>query len=281
MTLTPGEALATCERALRQLMRVAYRESYKEDWIRKIASDVQRAAWQDRRAVETRERASRGVALLPTDELEYSQFFELRSIAEKHWEPLSSALGAQKETMVLLKRFDRLRNPVAHSRELLPHERDLLSGIAGEIRNKVTIYMSSQDENGDYFPRIESICDSYGNTFDGGDPNFPGAVEAGLKLRVGDVVEFACVGTDPSGRELQWSLEHANMSTRAETEFARGSEATLVWRVEPQHVRVRAAVVIKLSTVDAEYHRFSGFDQQVDWRFASVLPPGPPPAAAP
>ena len=61
--------------------------------------------------------------------------------------------------MALLKRLDNIRNAVGHSRPLLPFERDLLSGIAGQIRNQVTIYMSTQDEAGDIYPRIESVTD--------------------------------------------------------------------------------------------------------------------------
>lgn len=38
-------------------------------------------------------------------------------------------------------------------------------------------------------------------------------------------------------------------------------------------MRINAAVVLHLITVDATYHRFNGFDEQVDWIFDSVLPP--------
>lgn len=276
-TLSPSEALRTCERALRQLMRHAYRAEWGDDWLAHVASEELRDKWTARKRDETQARASRGVAQLPDDELEYAQLFELRDIAYRHWSPLHPALGDRKETAVLLKRFDRLRNSVAHSRDILPFERDIMSGIAGEIRNKVTIYMSSQDPAGDYFPRIESITDSFGNTFNGSDPNSPNAfistIQTGLGLRVGDTVTFDCVGTDPHGRELEWELHHSNMAQRSTVERARGQQATLVWKVEDKHVRINATVVLLLTTVDATYHRFNGYDEQVDWIFDSVLPP--------
>lgn len=80
------------------------------------------------------------------------------------WEALDGALGAKKEITVLRDRFEALRNAVAQSRELLPFEEELLSAIAGEMRNRVTIHISGQDPAGDYFPRIELVRDSLGNS---------------------------------------------------------------------------------------------------------------------
>lgn len=97
---------------------------------------------------------------------------------------------------------------------------------------QVTIYMSSQDPAGDYFPRIESITDSFGNTFNGSDPSsrnaFVSTIQTGLGLRVGDTFTFDCVGTDPHGRELEWELHHSNMTQTSTVERARGQQATLV-----------------------------------------------------
>lgn len=66
---------------------------------------------------------------------------------------METALGPKVETLPLLARFEQLRNSVAHSRGILAFEEALLSGIAGQIRNQVTIFMSIQDPSGDYYPR--------------------------------------------------------------------------------------------------------------------------------
>jgi len=67
------------------------------------------------------------------------------------------------------------------------------------------------------------------------------------------------------------SLEHdANLHSRTRP---RTAGDTGLWKVEYKHVRINAAVVLHLITVDATYHRFNGFDEQVDWIFDSVLPP--------
>ncbi|MFT4398049.1 hypothetical protein ACLTEW_24300 [Gordonia lacunae] len=231
------------------------------------------AEWAARRSVEQQHRLGRGVTQIPSGELEFAQFFELIDIADKNWQPLSSALGKKAETFALLKRFRRLRDPIAHSRELLPFEQDILSGIAGEIRNKVTIYLSSQDQSGDYYPRIEQITDQFGNVYNGTDPENPTWVNAQEKLQVGDTVDFTCVGLDPQGRELEWSLQQANVGTYTSTVQARGNTVTLRWTVEPEHVRIRPVSIITLRALATKYHRFSNHDQLVNWQFTSVVPP--------
>lgn len=155
----PSVALVKLERALRRVMQHTYHEHFKDDWLKRISTDEQRACWEARATEEEKKRTKRGAAVTPSSGLEFAHLAELRAILKKEWSPVAPALGAHKEvgTMLeraadieaLLKRFDDLRNTVAHSRDLLPFEKDLLSGIAGDIENRVTIYMSSKDASGD------------------------------------------------------------------------------------------------------------------------------------
>ena len=269
-SLAPGEALITCERALRQLMRVAYKTSYGENWLSRFVDDDSRAEWHKRYEAERKARTPRGVAQLPDDELEYSQFFELRAIADRDWEPLAECLGKKAETMPLLKRFDRMRDSVAHSRDLLPFEQDLLSGIAGEIRNKVTIYMSTRDPSGEYYPRIESVMDSYGHSILNPDPNRIETKRTELVLQPGTTVSFTCRGTDPSGRLLDWSLDIFYGVTVLAT--ATGNEAELIWNVSDSHVMEDLEVTVRLATHDAKYHRNGSYDQSCGFRYR-IIPP--------
>jgi hypothetical protein len=161
--LEPTIALRTCERALRDLYTAAYPDAFGDGWLERIASAEKVARWEEKREVERKRREPRGVATVPDEFLAYAEFHELVAIAQKHWQPLQKALGEKAETLPLLKRFERLRNTVAHSRETLPFEDDLLSGIAGELRNRVAKYMSEQDPGGEYFARIEFAMDSFGH----------------------------------------------------------------------------------------------------------------------
>ncbi len=160
--LEPSVALTTCETALRQLMTLAYEAAYGDDWLGRIASKEQLDTWHARAGDELAVRGRKGVLAVPNGGLAHSNLYDLLKIAEKHWEPLSAALGRKASVMPLLHRFDNLRNSVAHSRQLLPFEQDRLSGIAGQIRNQVTIFMSAHDPTWDIYPRIESVTDQFG-----------------------------------------------------------------------------------------------------------------------
>lgn len=57
---------------------------------------------------------------------------------------------------VFLTELEKLRDPEAHRRELMPHQKALAYGISGEIRTQITRFRSEQDTGESYFPRIES-----------------------------------------------------------------------------------------------------------------------------
>ena len=117
-------------------------------------------------------------------------------------------MDEQRAVRALLKRLDDLRNTIAHGRALVPFEVELASGIAGDVRNRVTLYMTLQDPGGDHFPRIESVTDEFGNVLDGSltlKTSNP-LCQTGVTLRVDDRVRFVCRGTDPQGRDLRWTL---------------------------------------------------------------------------
>lgn len=204
-TLEPSVALSTCETALRELTH-SYGTSYGDDWLERVSTPSQRKAWEGRASDEKQARVPKGVARVPNVGLAYANFYDLVRIAEKYWKPLSGALGKQKSVLPLLARFDNLRNTIGHSRPLLAFEQDLMSGIAGQIRNQVTLFMSDQDDAGEIYPRIESISDSFGRRIESSvvDGEIAGSVTTrDVIVRPGDVVTFTCVGVDPQGRDLR------------------------------------------------------------------------------
>jgi hypothetical protein len=150
-------------------MTYAYNAAYGANWLQWISSDEQRQDWARRHEQEKKKRTGKGAAVVPNHGLAYSDLKDLVGIVQKRWQPIEPAFGAsaKSETRALLVRFETLRNTAMHGRTPLVFEQELMSGIAGQIRNQVTIFMSSQDPQGDYFPRIESITDSFGNTFEG------------------------------------------------------------------------------------------------------------------
>jgi hypothetical protein len=266
--LEPTAALTTCEQALRELYARAYTEAFGPGWLDLVATADRRNAWRAKREVERARRTRAGVAVVPEDELAYAEFWELCEIAEAHWAPLASALGKQKQMLPLLRRFESLRNTVAHSRPVLPFEADLLSGIAGEIRNRVTIHMIGQDPSGEYFARIETVVDSLGHEILADASSSATGFATDVTLRVGDVVHFTCHATDPHDRPIRWEIATVPGGAGA---VAEGADVELAWTVEDRHVSQSAAVVIAM-TSDSLHHRIEG---KVDGRvifYYRVLP---------
>ncbi|MGW7425864.1 Swt1 family HEPN domain-containing protein [Streptomyces sp. NPDC054813] len=272
--MQPAEALATCEQALRSLIASVLAKKLGTDWVSQVFPEERAVKIRGIRDEEAGRRTRRGVASVPSSELAYAQFFDILALLKKYWADFKPALGNHSETLGLLSRFEALRNSVAHSRDLLPFEEELLSGIAGEIRNRVTIYMSSQDPAGDYFARIDSVIDSLGNCIDTFPPD---PMEHGVSLRTGavlhpgDTITFRCRGTDPQGRDLTWWV----LPTRdTDNPCYTGRDLDIVWRVSSTDVAARRNVHIYMKS-SGPYHRVNtgtdGFDYCATFIY-TVLP---------
>lgn len=270
--IPPSVALSSCEGALRQLLALVLKQKFGADWLSRVASGERVSRWEARREEEQRRRITRGVASIPAEPLAYAEFYELIEIAKKNWSEVSPALGKKSVTGALLDRFDDLRNTVAHSRDLLPFEEDLLAGISGEIRNRVTLYMSTEAPSGEHFARIEEVTDGFGNRLDGlstlsvSNPH----LSCDQVLQVGDVVTYRCRGTDPHGRRLRWHLAVAPGGVdRIEME---GDEVELHWYVEPKHVSSRSYAIVRL-VADSPFHRWTEGVDGMALFYYQIAPP--------
>lgn len=270
--LPPHVALASCEAALRQLLAFVFERKHGTGWLTAVVDPVTAARWQERHAEEAKKRTRRGVASVPDDPLAYAHFYELVELLSKHWQEVAPALGKKAVTGALLDRFDDLRNTVAHSRDLLPFESDLISGIAGEIRNRVTLFMSEVGPGGEYFARIEEVQDSFGNTVDGlatleiSNPH----VACRQVLNVGDVIIFRCRGTDPYGRRLRWHVSVAPGGVPEQV--VEGDDVELTWTVERKHVSSRSYAIVRLVS-DSEFHRWTEGVDGMALFFYEIVPP--------
>jgi len=274
-TLEPSVALSTCETALRELMTHRYALEFGPDWLTRVSTSTQRTRWADRAKTEADVRVPRGVAQVPNVGLAYANFYDLIGIAEDHWGPLAAALGKMNRVLPLLRRFDTLRNTIGHSRPLLSFEQDLMSGIAGQVRNQVTLYMSAQDDAGDIYPRIESITDSFGRRIESTvvDGEIAGSVSTHeVTVHPADTVTFVCAGVDPQGRQLSWTLHGPTHGVRCTVVGDSGQPIRLTWVVSDEDVTETASVSIYLRTHDAKYRRFGHFDHRAYFTFR-VRPP--------
>jgi hypothetical protein len=204
------QALRDTENALRDFVASVLSQSIGPEWIEKCGVTAERIdRWKARKKVEE-SRQEAGVV----DErlIYYADFYDLKTILKKHWSgEFSEALGEWKTMEVWLEELERLRDPDAHRRELLPHQKHLALGIAGEIRARLVRYRSKKETAQDCFPRIESARDSIGNIWipqSSHDSFFTRTV-----LRTGDILDYLVTAQDPEDMPLEYGISVANADT--------------------------------------------------------------------
>ncbi|MBA3790461.1 MAG: hypothetical protein H0X23_04365 [Rubrobacter sp.] len=195
-----SQALREVENSLRDFIAVVLQKQHGSDWVKSCGVSADRIKkWEERKAVE----ATRQQAGVEERLLYYADFYDLRTILGKNWSgEFSSALGKWKAMEVFLAELEKLRDPNAHNREFLPHQKHLVFGLSGEIRNRLVRYRSKMETSEDYYPRLECVRDTLGNVW----VPSRGVSSTGSRLRVGDTLEFVVSATDPLGETLSYRI---------------------------------------------------------------------------
>lgn len=258
-------SIAVIETDLRRLVDAIFTRIHGTNWRDQHIGDETIAKLNSRLEEERKRRSPAQVA---EDLLAYTHLYELRTLIEKDWEYFKESLGEKREFSVLMDKVEDFRNAPAHSRELLPYEKAILEGISGEIRTKVTIYLSQQSTDSMHYPIIESIRDSFGNTpLDLGDRPL-NDVWTDIHLQVGQIINFEGRAWDPQGRELTWQWGVTFPYLEGTTT---GSEVVLSWSPTEANVGRSCSFTIALSSA-GQYHRITGYDQLVCFHY-TVDPP--------
>ncbi|HYX71142.1 MAG TPA: Swt1 family HEPN domain-containing protein [Nitrososphaera sp.] len=258
------QALKDTENSLRDFIANVMRNKFGDEWVEKCGVSADRIKqWQDRKLVEEK-RQEGGV--VEERLIYYADFYDLKTILEKHWSgEFSDALGDLKTMRVWLSELERLRDPDAHRRELLPHQKHLALGISGEIRTRLIRYRSKQETSEDYFPRIESVRDSLGNIWTFGSGSSLGLM-TDTRLRVGDMVDFVITASDPLGAILQFSVgvNQCDWSTWQE-------DNTLSVSIADFHIGKGVQIVLAVRSPRQFHAKPYGYDDTVTF-FYDVLP---------
>ncbi len=257
--MDPEEALTTTENVLRDLIADTLTSKYGRDWIDQRVDENTRDRWRDR-LIEDQSR--REGAKVDDRLIYYSELADLRKLLKNDWDAFSPCFGTWKRMEVYLQRLISFRHPQRHGRELLPFERDLLLGVTGEIRNKITVFLSERGPDEEYFPKIEYVSDSFGNVARGSGSS----VSTGLTLHPGDEVTFTCHGWDPKGEKLQWGWNAD--PTMMQIDHYEDDEFT--WRLEDKDVAESQGVHIFLLSF-RPFHRHGWYDEEVTFNYR-VLP---------
>lgn len=268
--MDPSAALTSFENAL----RIAIRTVFGNRWL-----DAQGAPEQadlSRRYAE--EVARRDGVNLSADLLEYAMTTDLTKLILRNWEAFKPVFSDKKRTETYFGVVEDVRNAIAHGREVLPHERDLVAGAAGQIRLQVSEHQSAADASTQYYPVIERITDHFGRG-----PDSRGYQHEMVypRINVGDVLQFRAYASGGRGHAVRWYLNpsRANEDLQYPTGYrddwgfdAEGNEVTLEYIVTAEDVMEHFWISINLRS-DNIYHReTSGWDEYAVFKYA-VNPP--------
>jgi hypothetical protein len=255
------QALRDTENALRDFIAATLERSAGCEWLDSCGVTPDRIAkWRERKS-EEQLRQEAGVV----DErlLYYADFYDLKTILKKHWQgDFSEALGAWKRFEVLFDELACYRDPDAHRRELLPHQQNLVLGIAGDIRSRLVRWRSRREKVDDCFPRIESARDSLGNQWT---PSSAFIASTGTVLRPGDKIDFVVTARDPEDLPLEYRLKVVGGN-------ASEWQATGLFSLEVEEAHISDAFFIQLRIRSPRsYHARGDYDDQASFRYI-VLP---------
>jgi Swt1-like HEPN len=256
------QALKDTENSLRDFIATILEKEIGPDWMEKCGASPDRLKqWRDRKDAEVK-RQSGGV--IEPRLIYYADFYDIQTILKKNWDKFAIAFGDWKSMEVFLSHLEKLRDPDAHRRELLPHQKNLALGIAGEIRTKLIRYRSKLETKEDYFPRIESARDSLGNIWVARGVGLAAVVTDQI-LRPGDVVDFVVTASDPFGQELQFRMKPGN-----ETDPKWQTNNSFSLMIVEQHIGKLFSVRLEIKS-PRTHHAVYGCDDYVDFYYV-VLP---------
>ena len=195
--MEPTEALRSIETRLRLILN----ERMGPNWVSGLP-DGQRRRLETWR---TNEVVKRGAHVEHDDLADYTMTGELARLITDNWKKFEQVFRDQDEFNWLMRNVESVRNTIAHSRALLPYERDLLSGAAGKINQLVATYRADAGDSDSYFPRIERLTDNMGTQWIG-DPMSTIGRYTRKRLDVGTVLTIQCSSTPIRGKALRWDL---------------------------------------------------------------------------
>jgi len=264
MSADVSQMLRDTENALRDFIAYVLQEKLGAGWEGKSGVSAERLTkWAERKTIEGKRQVAGAV-----DErlIYYADFYDLQTIFRKHWQYFAVAFGDLKTTEVWLAELEKTRDPDAHRRELLPHQRDLILGISGEIRTKIARFRSTQETSDAYYPRIEFAADNMGNSWKPGDST---TVSTRTKLRPGDVLEYVITATDPLGQALEYQCTvGAGMPGHSDEWHSKNAFTVLVTE---SHVAKLVFGEVSIRS-KRQYHARGTFDDSIRFTY-EVLPP--------
>jgi hypothetical protein len=257
-----SQELRDVENALRDFITTTMRTKFGTGWETQCGLSEERLAqWTERRATEAKRQLG---GIVEQRLIYYADFYDLKTILKKNWSTgIFNDLGDWRTIEVWLTELEALRDPDAHRRDLLPHQQKRIAGISGELRSRIVRSRNIAGGLDQYFPKIESIRDNYGNVWHYNDSP---QLETRTVLHPGDVVEFVVTATDPDDEPLQYLL--GLFGSRNSQEWQQSN--ILTWRVTKADINRYARFMISIIS-GREYHANGDHDDLVLFMY-TILP---------
>ena len=260
---TVDKAFSTVESSLRDVIERVLEAKHGADWLEHAGiPDGRLEKWKTRREEEQKRRPG---GQTEGRLIHFTNLEDLIDIVRKNWDKgFSECFGKLRRFEEYAGRLADLRNPDAHSRPLLPFEEHLVLGLSGEIRQRITIFLS-EGKDPEFFARIEEIRDNYGLRVTGMAVK-PKIHESPVTLRPGDVVTFDGRAWDPQGEELEWTMEVDSRESHKQS----GATVVFEWNVEERHIR--ESLRVDFSVKSPRPYSRNRMDDDSAWIVYRVLP---------
>lgn len=264
--MEPTDALQSIEIALRLAIRQVFGEI---DWL-----DAQGAPDKDKLEDRKLEESKRRDGVVGSHSLiEYTETYHLTNLVRKNWNKFAPVFEDRSRTLAFLDVIDDIRNSIAHSRQLVPFERDLILGIAGMLRNQVSIYRSKVNQSTRYYPLIESVRDNFGTELPQqqlANPRSPN------RLEVGEVLTFTGSAFNARANGTHWKLlimrgMPSAISPPPTVDGGEGDSVVFNYTVTEADVGESRVFVVQIIG-GSRYHRWSSYDDERTITYA-VNPP--------
>lgn len=252
------DTIIQTENAIRRVLKYILFQKYGENWL--IKAGIKPEWISDWECKQIKEKGRRPNA--HPDLLKFADFYQLIEIVTNrknytYFEPVFGKDGRNKLN-VYLSEILKLRTAQAHGRELFPFEDFLTQGMTSEIRIQIAKYMNEIDEMNEFFPRIESVHDTLGNTWERGEYK---SVNSGEKfLNPGEEIEFIISAIDPNGKKLEYGVGfwggEINWSTSNKLKFC----------MPMKFRKVHEIVAIQIRGIQ-DYHAKRDYDDDVEFYY--------------
>lgn len=196
------QTLFDTEMALRDFTEAVMLKEYGDNWLSGCGLKNERIELLKR---EKELRDEENISMQEENRLiNFTTFIDLMDIIEANWENNFQIVFGDLETVrVFLFTLHRYYDPDSHKRALITHQKHLILGISGFIRNRIIVHRSWREGQSDKFPKIESVRDNLGNMWMLGKPK---KIKTDLSPRVGDTLEFVITGKSADDHELEYRI---------------------------------------------------------------------------